>query len=126
MKAQSTKYDKEMQGIFYKTTVVIGAIDMHCHKNSEPNTKTIIGCLNVTCLSMAHYGKLKIRRKKIKSASWWEFIFLAKILNLLRLVVINSNQIVLTFFLLEDICVMLPSFLKSSDTLANEMHFISG
>lgn len=57
------KHDKEMQGIFYKTTVVIGAIDMCCHKNGEPNTKTIIGCLNVTCLSMAHYLR-EIKNKK--------------------------------------------------------------
>ena len=52
-----------MQGIFYKTTVVIGAIDMCCHKNGEPNSKTIIGCLNVTCLSMAHYLR-EIENKK--------------------------------------------------------------
>ena len=52
-----------MQEIFYKTTVVIGAIDMCCHKNGEPNSKTIIGCLNVTCLSMAHYLR-EIKNKK--------------------------------------------------------------
>lgn len=58
------KHGKEMQGIFHKTTVVIGANDMHRHENGESNTKTIIGCLNVTCLSMAHYRRETKNKKK--------------------------------------------------------------
>lgn len=54
------------------------------------------------------------------------FSWQRKILNLLGLVVINSYQIVLIFFLIEHSCIILSSLLKSSDTLADEMHFVPG